>query len=81
MDALIKEGIEMDRQYVYKYCSPTRSGIQVHTIIRSTKNITCSPAFACTRGQLLLIYNAIFCLLLLERKLHQGCPNCALKPN
>jgi hypothetical protein len=28
MDALIKDGIEMDRQYVYKYCSPTRSGIQ-----------------------------------------------------
>ena len=26
--AQVKEGIEMDRQYVYKYCSPTRSGIQ-----------------------------------------------------
>ena len=25
---LVKQGIEMDRQYVYKYCSPTRSAIQ-----------------------------------------------------
>jgi arylsulfatase B len=24
----VKLGIEMDRQYVYKYCSPTRSAIQ-----------------------------------------------------
>jgi|EP01049_Picozoa_sp_SAG25_P013428 arylsulfatase B len=28
MNTLVKEGIEMDRQYVYKYCSPTRSAIQ-----------------------------------------------------
>jgi arylsulfatase B len=28
MNALVKAGIEMDRQYVYKYCSPTRSAIQ-----------------------------------------------------
>ena len=28
MNALVKQGIEMDRQYVYKYCSPTRSAIQ-----------------------------------------------------
>jgi arylsulfatase A-like enzyme len=28
MNALVKLGIEMDRQYVYKYCSPTRSAIQ-----------------------------------------------------
>ena len=26
--AQVKEGIEMDRQYVYKYCSPTRTAIQ-----------------------------------------------------
>lgn len=28
MNGLVKEGIEMDRQYVYKYCSPTRTAIQ-----------------------------------------------------
>lgn len=28
MNALVKEGIEMDRHYVYKYCSPTRTAIQ-----------------------------------------------------
>ena len=28
MNQLVKEGIEMDRQYVYKYCSPTRTAIQ-----------------------------------------------------
>jgi arylsulfatase I/J len=29
MNALVKEGIELDRHYVYKYCSPTRTAIQV----------------------------------------------------
>ena len=28
LNALVKEGIELDRAYVYKYCSPTRSAIQ-----------------------------------------------------
>jgi len=28
MDALVKEGVEMDRHYVYKFCSPTRSAVQ-----------------------------------------------------
>eukprot|EP00911_Craspedida_sp_UC1_P002686 UC1_evm2s1972 len=28
LDALVKEGIELDRAYVYKYCSPTRSALQ-----------------------------------------------------
>ncbi|GAB5355832.1 hypothetical protein AAMO2058_000238900 [Amorphochlora amoebiformis] len=28
LDSLVSEGIELDRHYVYKYCSPTRSAIQ-----------------------------------------------------
>eukprot|EP00040_Diaphanoeca_grandis_P016465 m.84937 g.84937 ORF g.84937 m.84937 type:complete len:573 (-) comp25821_c0_seq3:107-1825(-) len=28
MDQLVKEGIELDRQYVFKFCSPTRSAAQ-----------------------------------------------------
>ena len=28
MDGLVKSGIEMDRHYVFKFCSPTRSAIQ-----------------------------------------------------
>ncbi len=28
MDGLVQEGIELDRNYVYKFCSPTRSAIQ-----------------------------------------------------
>ena len=28
MDALVKSGIELDRNYVFKVCSPTRSAIQ-----------------------------------------------------
>ena len=28
MNELVAEGIELDRHYVYKYCSPTRSAIQ-----------------------------------------------------
>mmetsp|Transcript_14657 Transcript_14657/g.16265 ORF Transcript_14657/g.16265 Transcript_14657/m.16265 type:complete len:533 (+) Transcript_14657:62-1660(+) len=28
IDALVAEGIELDRHYVFKYCSPTRSAIQ-----------------------------------------------------
>ena len=28
LNALVQEGIELDRAYVYKYCSPTRSAIQ-----------------------------------------------------
>jgi hypothetical protein len=29
MDGLIAEGIELDRHYTYKFCSPTRSSLQV----------------------------------------------------
>lgn len=29
MQALLKEGIELDRHYTFKYCSPTRSAIQI----------------------------------------------------
>ena len=28
LDALVREGIELDRHYVYKYCSPSRSALQ-----------------------------------------------------
>ena len=28
MDALVADGIELDRHYVFKHCSPTRSAIQ-----------------------------------------------------
>ena len=28
LDALVASGIELDRNYVYKYCSPTRSALQ-----------------------------------------------------
>lgn len=28
LDQLVREGIELDRAYVYKYCSPTRSALQ-----------------------------------------------------
>jgi arylsulfatase B len=28
LDALVKDGIEFDRHYVYKYCSPSRSALQ-----------------------------------------------------
>jgi arylsulfatase I/J len=28
MNALVKEGVELDRHYAFKYCSPTRSAIQ-----------------------------------------------------
>lgn len=28
MVALVKEGVELDRHYVYKFCSPTRSAVQ-----------------------------------------------------
>uniref|UniRef100_A0A7S3YS59 Sulfatase N-terminal domain-containing protein n=2 Tax=Lotharella globosa TaxID=91324 RepID=A0A7S3YS59_9EUKA len=28
MDSLVEEGIDLNRHYVYKYCSPTRSAIQ-----------------------------------------------------
>lgn len=28
MDALVKEGVELDRHYAFKFCSPTRSAIQ-----------------------------------------------------
>ena len=28
MDALVAAGIELERHYVYKYCSPTRTSIQ-----------------------------------------------------
>ena len=28
MDALVADGIELDRHYVFKHCSPTRSVIQ-----------------------------------------------------
>jgi arylsulfatase A-like enzyme len=28
MDGLVKQGIELDRAYAYKFCSPTRSALQ-----------------------------------------------------
>jgi len=28
LDSLVREGIELDRHYVYKYCSPSRSALQ-----------------------------------------------------
>ena len=28
MDALVEEGLELDRHYVYKFCSPSRSSFQ-----------------------------------------------------
>ena len=28
MDALVASGIELERHYVYKYCSPSRSALQ-----------------------------------------------------
>jgi len=28
MDALVKEGVELDRHYVFKFCSPSRSAVQ-----------------------------------------------------
>merc|ERR1740117_2631639 len=28
MDALVREGIELDQAYAYKFCSPTRSSLQ-----------------------------------------------------
>eukprot|EP00958_Prasinococcus_capsulatus_P000095 scaffold3_cov389-Prasinococcus_capsulatus_cf.AAC.16 len=28
MDALVKQGVELDRHYAYKFCSPTRSALQ-----------------------------------------------------
>ena len=28
LNALVHEGIELDRNYIYKYCSPTRSSLQ-----------------------------------------------------
>ena len=28
MDQLVKDGIELDRHYVFKFCSPTRSAAQ-----------------------------------------------------
>lgn len=28
MNSLVKEGVELDRHYVYKFCSPTRSAVQ-----------------------------------------------------
>jgi len=28
MDALVSKGVELDRQYAYKFCSPTRSAVQ-----------------------------------------------------
>lgn len=32
-DALVATGLELDRNYVHKFCSPTRSSIQVHTFV------------------------------------------------
>ena len=31
MNALVKEGIELDHAYSFKFCSPTRSSLQVWT--------------------------------------------------
>ena len=28
MNRLVKQGVELDRHYVYKFCSPTRSAVQ-----------------------------------------------------
>merc|ERR1719454_800197 len=28
MEEVVKAGVELDRHYVYKYCSPTRSAVQ-----------------------------------------------------
>ena len=38
MDALVKEGIELDRAYSYQFCSPTRSSLQ------SGRYVSSSPA-------------------------------------
>ena len=47
MTALVKEGIELDRHYAFKYCSPSRSALQsgrhpIHVNVMNTDpgNIT-----------------------------------------
>ena len=42
LNQLVREGIELDRNYVYKYCSPTRSALQVRQIA-SIRPITSHP--------------------------------------
>mmetsp|Transcript_102143 Transcript_102143/g.264492 ORF Transcript_102143/g.264492 Transcript_102143/m.264492 type:complete len:552 (-) Transcript_102143:228-1883(-) len=48
MEALIHEGIELDRHYAFKYCSPTRSAIQsgrnpVHVNVLNILDSTYNP--------------------------------------
>ena len=35
MNKLVKEGIELDHAYSYKFCSPTRSCLQSGRLVRS----------------------------------------------
>lgn len=43
MDALVKDGIELNRQYVYKFCSPTRSALQSGRNPYHVNNINPNP--------------------------------------
>eukprot|EP01047_Picozoa_sp_COSAG01_P009286 COSAG01_NODE_379_length_17872_cov_8.030102_17_plen_130_part_00 len=49
MDQLVKEGIELDRHYVFKFCSPTRSAAQtgrnpVHVNVQNLDPLNYNPA-------------------------------------
>jgi hypothetical protein len=44
MNSLVREGVELDRHYVFQFCSPTRSAMQVCTPL----DCACRQRFTCT---------------------------------
>ena len=49
MDGLIKQGLELDRHYTYKFCSPTRSALQsgrnpIHVNVQNLDPLNHNPA-------------------------------------
>ena len=48
-DALVKEGIELDRHYAFQYCSPSRSWLMTGRLPYHVQQV---PAEACTHGYL-----------------------------
>jgi len=46
LDALVREGIELDRAYTYKYCSPTRSALQSGRHPYHVNPLNADPAIA-----------------------------------
>ena len=56
MDALVAAGIELDHAYSYKFCSPTRSSVQVPPTAKQPnekppKPACCAPPKSASRAR------------------------------